>query len=110
MHANTTAKGQVVIPSALREKYGIKKGTRVEFLEEGGKIVLLPRTMEQFDQALHRVRRRLKGIDLISELEQGRSSERKRESRKVRWLSHKKLTFTWRRFGLGPMPIGRGFS
>lgn len=84
MHANASAKGQIVIPSALREKYGIKKGTRVEFLEEGGKIVLLPRTMEQFDRALSRVRRRLKGIDLISALEQERGSERKREDRKVR--------------------------
>jgi AbrB family looped-hinge helix DNA binding protein len=84
MHANTTAKGQIVIPSALRQKYGIKKGTRVEFLEEDGKIVLLPRTMEQFDQALVRVRRRLKGIDLISALEQERASERKREDRKTR--------------------------
>jgi AbrB family looped-hinge helix DNA binding protein len=84
MHANTSAKGQIVIPSALRQKYGIKKGTRVEFLEEDGKIVLLPRTMEQFDQALVRVRRRLKGIDLISALEQERESERKREDRKAR--------------------------
>jgi AbrB family looped-hinge helix DNA binding protein len=84
MHANTSAKGQIVIPSALREKYGIKKGTRVEFVEEGGKIVLLPQTMEQFDHALNRVRRRLKGIDLISALEQERGSERKREDRKVR--------------------------
>jgi AbrB family looped-hinge helix DNA binding protein len=84
MHANTSAKGQIVIPSVLREKYGIKKGTRVEFVEEGGKIVLLPQTMEQFDHALNRVRRRLQGIDLISALEQERGSERKREDRKVR--------------------------
>jgi len=75
MHANTSAKGQIVIPSALREKYGIKKGTRVEFLEEGGKIVLLPRT---------RVRRRVKGIDLISALAEERAAERKREDRKIR--------------------------
>jgi AbrB family looped-hinge helix DNA binding protein len=84
MHANTSAKGQIVIPSALREKYGIKKGTRVEFLEEGGKIVLLPRTIEQFDQALARVRRRVKGIDLISALAEERAAERKREDRKIR--------------------------
>jgi hypothetical protein len=57
---------------------GIKKGTRVEFVEEGGKIVLLSQTMEQIDQALNRVRRRLKGIDLISALEQERGSERLR--------------------------------
>jgi AbrB family looped-hinge helix DNA binding protein len=84
MHANTSAKGEIVIPSFLREKYGIKKGTRVEFLEEGGRIVLLPRTMEQFDHALVRVRRRLKGIDLISALEQERRSEETHEDRKVR--------------------------
>jgi AbrB family looped-hinge helix DNA binding protein len=81
MHANTSANGQIVIPSVLRQKYGIKKGTRVEFLEEGGKIVLLPSTMEQFDQALDRVRRRLKGVDLIAALEQERAEERKREDR-----------------------------
>lgn len=84
MHANTSAKGQIVIPSALREKYGIKKGTRVEFREEGGRIVLLPQTMEEFNQALVRVRGRLKGIDLISSLEQQRAAERKREDRKIR--------------------------
>jgi hypothetical protein len=35
--------------------------------------------MEQFDRALSRVRRSLKGIDLISALEEDRRSERKRE-------------------------------
>lgn len=84
MHANTSAKGEIVIPFALREKYGIKKGTRVEFVEEGGKIVLVPRTMEQFDTALALVRRRLKGVDLISALEQARRAERKLEDRKSR--------------------------
>ena len=56
----------------------------MEFLEEGGKIVLLARTMEQFDHALVRIRRRLKGVDLISALEQARGSEKKREDRKLR--------------------------
>ncbi|MBM4034655.1 MAG: AbrB/MazE/SpoVT family DNA-binding domain-containing protein [Planctomycetes bacterium] len=40
------AKGQVVIPAELRRKYDIKKGTRVNFLEEGGRIVLQPVTRE----------------------------------------------------------------
>jgi hypothetical protein len=35
--------------------------------------------MEQFDRALSRVRRSLKGIDLISALEEDRRSGRKRE-------------------------------
>lgn len=84
MHANASSKGQIVIPSPLRKKYGIKKGTRVEFKEEDGKIVLLPRTMQQFDQALQRLRAGLKGVDLISALESDRREEMKREERKIR--------------------------
>jgi AbrB family looped-hinge helix DNA binding protein len=40
------AKGQLVIPAALRRKYDIKQGTRVNFLEEDGRIVLQPVTLE----------------------------------------------------------------
>jgi len=40
------AKGQFVIPSRLRKKYGITKGTQVAFLEEGNRIVLQPITHE----------------------------------------------------------------
>ncbi len=35
-----TAKGQVTIPVALREKAGIVPGCEVEFCEEGGRIYL----------------------------------------------------------------------
>ena len=41
-----TAKGQVVIPSRLRRKYGIKKGTQVSVYERGGEIILQPLTDE----------------------------------------------------------------
>jgi len=34
-----TAKGQVVIPSRLRRRYGIKKGTRVFFVESGQGLI-----------------------------------------------------------------------
>ena len=34
-----TAKGQVVIPSGLRRRYGIKKGTRVFFVESGQGLI-----------------------------------------------------------------------
>ena len=40
------AKGRVAIPAELRRKYGIKEGTPVSFLEEGGRIVLQPVTPE----------------------------------------------------------------
>lgn len=41
-----TIKGQVVIPSKLRRKYGIRKGTQVAIVDEGSKLVLQPLTPE----------------------------------------------------------------
>ena len=41
-----TSKGQLVIPAKIRRKYNIKKGTRVNFLEQEGRIVLQPVTRE----------------------------------------------------------------
>lgn len=44
--ATVTTKGQLVIPSRLRRKFGIRKGTRVAVLEEDHRIILQPITME----------------------------------------------------------------
>ncbi len=41
-----TAKGQVVIPSRLRRKFGIKRGTQVYFYERKGEIVIKAITNE----------------------------------------------------------------
>jgi AbrB family looped-hinge helix DNA binding protein len=41
-----TSKGLVTIPSTLRQKFGIRKGTRVSMIEEGTRIVLQPLTRE----------------------------------------------------------------
>ena len=41
-----TVKGQVVIPSRLRRRLGIKKGTKVCFIERSGEIILRPVTDE----------------------------------------------------------------
>ncbi len=45
-----TSKGQVVIPSKLRRKYGIKRGTRVHFYENNGEMRLVPVTPELIDK------------------------------------------------------------
>ena len=39
-----TVKGQVVIPSKLRRRFGIKKGTQVYLYERDGEIVIRPVT------------------------------------------------------------------
>jgi AbrB family looped-hinge helix DNA binding protein len=44
--AVVTVKGQIVIPSKIRRKFGIKKGTQVYFYERKGEIVLKPITDE----------------------------------------------------------------
>ena len=43
MNASTlSAKGWVVIPQELRERYGLKKGDKVHFVEYGGVIAVVP--------------------------------------------------------------------
>ena len=44
-----TSKGQLVIPSKLRRKFGIKPGTRVIFFEEEDGIKIIPVTAEIID-------------------------------------------------------------
>lgn len=47
MHTSkVTSKGQIVIPSKLRKKYKIKKGTQINFLESDGEIKLIPTSSE----------------------------------------------------------------
>ena len=38
-----TTKGQVTIPLKIREKLGITPSTEVDFVEEGGRVVLIKR-------------------------------------------------------------------
>ncbi len=41
-----TTKGQVVIPSKIRKKMGIRNGTRIHFFEREGEIIIVPLTHE----------------------------------------------------------------
>lgn len=38
-----TSKGQVTIPQRIRNRYGLKPGTAVEFIPDGGKVLLQPK-------------------------------------------------------------------
>jgi AbrB family looped-hinge helix DNA binding protein len=50
MHiAYVTSKGQLVIPAKIRRRYNIKTGTRVNFIEDNGKIILQPVTREYIE-------------------------------------------------------------
>ena len=71
MESYTTVKGQIVIPSEIRKKYGIKAGTKIEILDEGERIVLQPITREY----VHSLRGKYKGKGLLKAL----AAEKKRE-------------------------------
>lgn len=40
--STVSAKGWVVIPKEIRDRYGIKQGTRIRFVEYGGVISIVP--------------------------------------------------------------------
>lgn len=44
--STVTTKGQLVVPSKLRRKFGIRKGTQVAFVEEDHRLILQPLTPE----------------------------------------------------------------
>lgn len=45
-----TSKGQVVIPSKIRRRFKIKRGTKLCVVEKEGQIVLQPLTEEYFER------------------------------------------------------------
>jgi AbrB family looped-hinge helix DNA binding protein len=51
METYATVKGQIVIPAALRRKYGIKNGTKIIVTDAGDAIILKPVT-EQYLKSL----------------------------------------------------------
>jgi AbrB family looped-hinge helix DNA binding protein len=71
--STVTTKGQLVIPSRLRRKYGIRKGTRVAMIEEESRIILQPLTREY----IRSLRGSLKGEpSALKFLNEGRKQDR----------------------------------
>ena len=50
MQAKVSAKGWIVIPAALRRRYGLTPGTLVEFQEAGDKILVIPRVSDPIEE------------------------------------------------------------
>jgi AbrB family looped-hinge helix DNA binding protein len=75
MKSNTstvTSKGQLVIPEKLRRKHGLRKGTRVAFVEEGTRLILQPITAEYVHSLRGILKRKPYALDFLLK-------ERKRE-------------------------------
>ena len=74
METTATSKGQIVIPSSVRRKFGIKEGTRIqiEVDEQAKRIILKPITREY----IHSLRGKYRGKGLLKELMADRKRER----------------------------------
>jgi AbrB family looped-hinge helix DNA binding protein len=74
LETTATSKGQIVIPSSIRRKLGIKEGTRIqiELKEDANEIVLKPITREY----IHSLRGRFKGKGLLKALMAEKKKER----------------------------------
>ena len=44
-----TQKGQIVVPSKIRAKYSLKRGVKVAFIEQNGKLILQALDKNYFD-------------------------------------------------------------
>ncbi len=44
-----TVKGQIVVPAKIRKKFGIKKGTKIAFVEQAGKLIIQPLDKRYFE-------------------------------------------------------------
>ncbi|MDI6788333.1 MAG: AbrB/MazE/SpoVT family DNA-binding domain-containing protein [Planctomycetota bacterium] len=76
-----TTKGQIVIPSKIRQRRGIKKGTRLCIIEKDDEIVLQPLTREYFHKIAGILQSR-KG--LVGELLSERTKDKEREETKCK--------------------------
>jgi AbrB family looped-hinge helix DNA binding protein len=77
--AYVTSKGQLVIPAALRKRYGIKAGTKIHFIERGGEIVIQPVTKEFIRSVCGMLKSEKSATE---ELLKERAKDREREERK----------------------------
>lgn len=80
--AYVTSKGQLVVPARIRRLFGIKPGTRVNFVEEGGRIIFQPVTREYIDSFCGVFKRKPGEKSVVREHLEERRKERDRENRK----------------------------
>lgn len=75
METTATSKGQIVIPSSIRRKFGIKEGTRIQIeVDEGANEIILKPITREF---IHSLRGKFKGKGLMEEL----MAEKRREKK-----------------------------
>lgn len=79
--AYVTTKGQLVVPSRIRRRYGIKPGTRINFLEEGDRIIFQPVTREYIHTFRGVFKSKAGGKSVVEEHLEERRAEREKENK-----------------------------
>ena len=77
--AYVTSKGQLVVPSRIRRRFGIKPGTRINFVEEGDRIIFQPVTREYIDSFCGIFSRKPGEKSVVQELIEERRAEKEKE-------------------------------
>ena len=81
MQAKVSAKGWIVIPAALRRRYGLTPGTLVIFQEAGDKIIVIPQVSDPIDELYGKL---AGGPSLTEALLADRAEELAREEARLR--------------------------
>jgi len=76
-----SSKGQVVIPSALRQRLGLSQGTTATWREENGRLVLTPLTLQRIRELRGCLKPKPGETSAFEALFEERARERAREDR-----------------------------
>lgn len=76
MTITVSARGQMVIPASIRKRYSIKPNTKVELLDLGKEVVIVPISK----QSLSKSRGILKGISTAGLIKSRRALRKKEHS------------------------------
>jgi antitoxin PrlF len=78
-----TTRGQITIPAELRKRLRIKAGTRVNWIEEKGRLVLIPMTARGIKEVMGFLKPKPGEPSAFEELFKERARERRREEIKA---------------------------
>ena len=78
--AKIAAKGRLTVPLRIRRRFGIKPGTRVNFVEDGDRIIFQPATREYICGFCGIFKQKPGEKSIVQELLEERRAERDREN------------------------------